>query len=84
MINQYIQAAIKLAKYEILEDNNSIYAEIPGLEGVYAKGNSFEECRMELIEIVEEWVIIRLRKNLHTPPLENIDLNIMETIDAAC
>lgn len=82
MLNEYLQEAIKHAKYEILVEDGSIYAEIPNCQGVYAKANTFEECRSNLIEILEEWIFIRLKKNLYIPPIENIDLNIMELADA--
>jgi predicted RNase H-like HicB family nuclease len=82
MLNDYLQSAIKQAKYEILDDDGSIYDEIPACKGVYTKANTFEECRSNLIEVLEEWIFIRLKQNLYIPPLENIDLNILETIDA--
>ena len=36
MLTAYIKAAMRRAKYEILPDDKSFYAEIPSLEGVYA------------------------------------------------
>lgn len=81
MIIDYINAAMKRAEYEILDDK-SIYAEIPILKGVYANADSFEECRNELMEILEEWIFIRLKQNLEIPVIDNIDLNIAELADA--
>ena len=34
MITQYIQAAMRKARYEILENNEGFYGEIPDLQGV--------------------------------------------------
>jgi hypothetical protein len=34
---------------------------VPGLEGVWATGKTFEDCRKALIETIEEWIAIRLR-----------------------
>ena len=81
MIIDYINSAMKRAEYEILDDK-SIYAEIPFLKGVYSNADTFEECRTELIEILEEWILIRLRQNLEIPVVDNIDLNISELVDA--
>jgi len=81
MIIDYIHASMKRAEYEILDDK-SIYAEIPILKGVYANADTFEECRNELMEILEEWIFIRLRQNLEIPVIDNIDLNIAELADA--
>ena len=67
----------------MLDDAGSIYAEIPDCKCAYPKGNSFEECRSNLIEVLEEWVFIRLRYNINIPIINNIDLNIIETANAA-
>jgi predicted RNase H-like HicB family nuclease len=83
MIQEYIQKALKYAKYEILSDDNSVYAEIPIFKGVYANADTFESCRNELIEVLEEWVIIKLRSNMDLPVIDGIDLRIIEQVDAA-
>jgi predicted RNase H-like HicB family nuclease len=83
MLSEYLHEAIKQAKYEILDDDNSVYAEIPACPGVYANAKSFEECRTLLIEVLEEWLFLRLRKNMHIPLISNIDLNLTKTADAA-
>ncbi|OGU42584.1 MAG: hypothetical protein A2X61_17145 [Ignavibacteria bacterium GWB2_35_12] len=83
MLTDFITAALKEARYETLPEDNSIYGEIPICQGVYANAMTFEECRQELIEVLEEWIIFRLRRNLDIPMINNIDLNIRETVDAA-
>ena len=83
MINEYIQSALKHAKYEILQDDKSVYGEIPMCKGVYSYALSFEKCREELIEVLEEWILIRLRKNLDLPVIDGMDLRITEEADAA-
>ena len=57
MLGEYIQGAIEDAEYKQLEDG-SWFAEIPGFDGVWANGKSIEECRKELIEVLEEWIIL--------------------------
>ena len=64
---QYIQAALENAKYEIIDDDKPYYGEVPGLDGVWSSGNTLEECRQNLEEIIDEWVTIRLTKGLPTP-----------------
>jgi len=68
MILEYINAAMEKARYEIIEDDEPYYAEVPGLRGVWATGKTLEECRRNLAETIEEWIIIRLKKGL--PNLE--------------
>ena len=82
MFQEYINAALKSAKYEILEGDGSIYGEIPPCRGVYAKAADFEECRNELNSILEEWILIRLNRNLDIPIIDSINLNLPELADA--
>ena len=60
MPQQYIQAAMRRAKYQILPDDNSYYGEIPGFEGVFANASTLEECREQLVEVLKDWVFIGL------------------------
>ena len=80
MLSDYIRRAMKKAKYEILSDDNSYYGEIPGFEGVYANSENLEECREELEEVFEEWLFLRIAKNLPVPTVDGIELKIKETV----
>ena len=55
-----MKVALKHAKYEILEDDNSFYGEIPECNGVYANSDTLEKCREELEEVLEEWLLFRI------------------------
>ena len=78
MLTNYIRNAMKRAKYEILPDDGSIYGEIPGFEGVYANADNLEDCREELEDVLGEWILLRVYKNLPLPIVDGIDLNIKE------
>jgi predicted RNase H-like HicB family nuclease len=78
MLLEYIQAALGRAKYEILPDEGNYYGEIPECNGVYASAKSLEECRKELREVLEEWVLFRVHKNLPLPVINGIDLLVKE------
>ncbi len=54
MLTDYIQAAMRRAKYEILEDNGTFYGEIPGFQGVWSNAATLEDCRRELQEVLED------------------------------
>ena len=69
MIIEYVEAALARAKYEIIRDEEPSYGEVPDLKGVWATGKTLEECRRKLSEVVEGWIIVRLKKGLPTPPL---------------
>lgn len=76
MLLEYIDYALQKAKYEILRDDYSYYGAIPGFRGVYANAKDLETCRKELREVLEEWLLIRLRRNLSIPILKRINLNL--------
>jgi predicted RNase H-like HicB family nuclease len=69
---------MRQARYEILSDDGSFYGEIPGFQGVWANATSLEECRTELQEVLEDWLLFRISKNLKIPIVNGIELNIKE------
>ena len=79
MLTAYLKAAMKKAKYEILQDDNTFYGEIPGFDGVYANSDTLEACRDELEEVLEEWILFRVSRTLPLPQVNGIELKIKET-----
>ena len=78
MLMGYIRAAMRRARYEILPDDGTFYGEIPGFDGVYANADTLEACREELAEVLEEWILFRVSRNLPLPIADRIQLAIME------
>jgi predicted RNase H-like HicB family nuclease len=74
MLTDYIKAAMRRARYEILPEEEGFYGEIEGFDGVYANAGSLEVCRDELEEVLEEWILFRVAKNLNLPVVDGIDL----------
>ena len=69
MIIDYIEAALGTAKYEIIEDEEPYYGEVPELQGVWATGKTLEQCRRNLAEVIDGWIVVRLRKGLLIPSI---------------
>lgn len=69
MITEYINAALQRARFEIIKDEEPYYGEVPELEGVWATGKTLEECRRNLAEVIDGWLVVRLRRGLSIPPL---------------
>lgn len=74
MLTAYIQAAMQRATYKILDDG-TYFGEIPGFQGVWAGEATLEECRRILQEVLEEWLLLKLRDNEEVPELEGISLS---------
>ncbi len=77
MFSEYIEAALKRAKYETLEDG-SYMATVEGLRGVIATGDTIEDCREDLIEVIEEWITIRLQRGLDIPTLDGHTIGVSQ------
>jgi predicted RNase H-like HicB family nuclease len=78
MLTSYIKAEMRQASYEILPEDKTYYGEIPGFTGVYANSDTLEACREELEEVLEEWILLRVSRNLPLPVIEGIELTIKE------
>ena len=76
MLTQYLQAAMRRAKYDILADDGSFYGEIPGFQGVYANETTLESCREALQEVLEEWIFFRVSRSLDLPVVDGLELRI--------
>ena len=77
MIFEYCHKAIEKAEYKKLEDG-TWFAEISGFRGVWANGKTVEECRNELITVLEEWIILKLRDRDRVPEVNGLKLEITE------
>jgi len=71
MLTEYIEEALKKAKYEIINDEEPYYGEVPELRGVWATGKTLEECRKNLKEVIEGWLIISIKKGLPIPKIRD-------------
>lgn len=78
MILEYLQAALRHARYEILPGDGTFYSEIPECPGVYANSPTLEDCREELREVLDEWVLFRVHRQLPLPTIDGIELTIKE------
>lgn len=61
MITDYIDRKLEQARYKLLGDRKTYFGEIPGLQGVWASGASLEGCRRQLREVLEDWLVLKLR-----------------------
>ncbi len=78
MLLEYIQAALRHAKYEMIQQETRFYGEITDCRGVYAEADNLEACRRELQEVLEEWILFRVHRNLPLPEIEGHRLQIKE------
>ena len=75
MFLDYVEAAIKKAEYKKLDDA-TWFGEIPGFKGVWANSSSDESCRSELLEVLEEWILIKIKDNDPLPTVDGTNISI--------
>jgi len=76
MLTEFINSAMEEAKYKILEDG-TFFGEIESCPGVWSNESTLERCREVLQEVLEEWLLIKIRDGDPLPLIRNIDLNIV-------
>lgn len=74
ILTAFTEAAMRKAKYKMLEDS-TFWGEIPSCPGVWANEETLEKCREVLREVLEEWLILKLRDRDPLPPIGGVDLN---------
>ena len=78
MISDYLDAAMKRAHYEMIEDEEPFYGEISECQGVWATGANLEECRQNLLEALEGWLILGLQRGLPIPVIDGITVAVSD------
>ncbi|MDP3758725.1 MAG: type II toxin-antitoxin system HicB family antitoxin [Candidatus Daviesbacteria bacterium] len=66
MLIEFINKKLKIARYKLLKDG-SYFGEIPDLQGVWANAKSLEGCREELGEVLEDWLLLKVRDKERVP-----------------
>lgn len=74
MLNEYIQAAMRKAQYTLLEGGEGYVGEIPGFKGVLSNADNWEDCRNELWEVLEGWILFNLSDKTPLPVVDGLSL----------
>jgi predicted RNase H-like HicB family nuclease len=75
MVTRYIHEAMKRAQFRSLEDG-SYFGEIPALPGVWANEPTPKQCRQVLQEVLEEWLVLKIRDGDPIPRLGRVRLTV--------
>jgi predicted RNase H-like HicB family nuclease len=83
MIQAYIDAAMVRARYELIDDEEPYYGEVSELQGVWASGRTLEECRQNLVDAVDGWLLVRIARRMVIPALGETHLVLPEEMPVA-
>lgn len=75
MLTDYIQAAMREAHYELME-NGRFFGSIPSCQGAWGEGATLEESREELRGALESWIAVGLRFGHTLPVVAGLDINV--------
>ena len=81
MLNEFIVKKLREARYKLLKDG-SYFGAVQGLKGVWANSKNLEDCRAELREVLEDWLLLKVRDRERIPGFQ-IKIDRRETVKRA-
>ncbi len=76
-LSAYIDAAGDSARFKSLEDK-TFYGDIPGFKGVWTNEKTAKKCRETLREVLEDWIVLKLRSDETLPAVRGKRLTLPE------
>ena len=70
----YVEKALKRAEY-YRDENGVVIGKVPEASGFFAQGDSFENARENLRDVIEGNVLLALQLGLEIPRLEGVEIN---------
>ena len=74
-ISRYMQAALKKAEY-VPDEHGVIIARVPGAQGFYSQGETFEDARENLRDAIEGNLTLALQLGLPIPTIDDIVIEL--------
>ncbi len=71
--SQYVEAALKLAEYQ-RDENGVVIAQVPNTSGFFTQGDTFEEARQNLRDVVEGNISLALQLGLPIPEIKGVKM----------
>lgn len=76
MFTEFVKDVMaKRARFERIDKKRTYFGRITGFQGVWAQGKTLSECERNLREVLEEWLLIKIRKHRFIPTTRKYDLN---------
>ena len=74
VLAEYIELAMRDADFVIFVEDGTYFGEIYGFQGAWANADTLEECRKELAEVLEGWIILGIERGHEIPVLPLMNL----------
>ena len=72
-LSRYLEAALKRAEYE-RDEHGVIVATVPEVSGFFAHGETHEEARANLEDVIEGNISLALQHGWEVPPIPGVDI----------
>jgi predicted RNase H-like HicB family nuclease len=79
MLNDYMDHAMRRARYELMEDG-AYFGDIPGFDGLWASGPTQPDCAVELRETLEEWILLHIADHADLPTVDGLTLEVGKSV----
>ena len=76
-LSKYVEAALKTAEYD-KDENGVVIAQVPKASGFFAQGDTFEEARANLQDVIEGNVMLALQLGLPIPRMQGVEIKESE------
>ena len=74
MLIEYVQAAMQHAEFEQMEDGR-YFGTISVCPGLWADGDTLDAARETLREVMEDWILVKVRFGDVMPVIDGVDIN---------
>ena len=71
---RYVEAALQQAEYE-RDENGVVVASVSALQGSFAQGETHEEARSNLEDVIEGNILLALQLGWDVPALPGVDIS---------
>jgi len=74
LLDDYIDAALRTARYEEIDNGTSVYAELRDFPGAWADGKTREEVTKTLRQVLKGWIELQLEHGQPLPRLKGVQM----------
>jgi predicted RNase H-like HicB family nuclease len=72
LLDDYIDAALRTAKFEKIDKGTRVYAELPQFRGAWADGTTRDEVAKTLRQVLKGWIELQLDRGQPLPRLKGV------------
>lgn len=72
LLDNYIDSALKTARYEKIEKGKRVYVELRDFPGAWADGQTRDEAATTLRQVLKGWIELQLERGKPLPRLKGV------------